>query len=149
MLQNHHLLSKDVGLTRVFEGQDRLSEFVAELWRISEHCEHGPSLSDMIRDRLVAGINDENIQKRLLATDYNKWDLHTAMDICIAMESATKNAKDLRTTSSGSSTASNNAVHKISKARFPHNKKQAASSNSQTPSARIQKQTVTPTNYNG
>ena len=29
-------------------------------------CEYGDTLNDMIRDRLVCGISEENIQKRLL-----------------------------------------------------------------------------------
>lgn len=87
-----------------------VNDFVAELRKISEHCEYGPTLSEMIRDRLVAGINDEAIQKRLLSTEYSKLDLRSALDICLAMEAASKNTLDLRQTSCSS------AIHKISKA---------------------------------
>ena len=36
--------------------------YVAELRRLAEFCNYGGSLDKMIRDRLVSGINDDNIQ---------------------------------------------------------------------------------------
>ena len=35
-----------------------MSTYVAELRRLSQHCEFGASLDDMLRDRLVCGISD-------------------------------------------------------------------------------------------
>lgn len=39
---------------------------MAELRRIAEHCKYGDTLDKMLRDRLVWGINDDSIQKKLL-----------------------------------------------------------------------------------
>ena len=71
-----------------------VAAFVAELRRLSEHCGFGDVLQDMLRDRLVCGINDGHIQRRLLAEPeltYKK-----AFDIAQAVESAERNAKDLQ-----------------------------------------------------
>ena len=46
---------------------ESISTFMVELLAIAEHCNFGPSLDSMIRDRLVCGINDDAKQKRLLA----------------------------------------------------------------------------------
>ena len=48
------------------QGQS-MAMFVAELRHLIEHCEFGDSMDDMLRDRLVCGINDNRIQLRLLA----------------------------------------------------------------------------------
>ena len=46
---------------------ESVSTYVAELHHLSNHCDFGPSLQQMLRDRLVCGIEDPNIQWRLLA----------------------------------------------------------------------------------
>lgn len=48
------------------EEGETVSQFVAVLKQLSEHCEFGLSLNDTIRDRLVCGLRSEAIQKRLL-----------------------------------------------------------------------------------
>jgi uncharacterized protein YjbK len=47
----------------------------------------------MLRDWLVCGINDEQIQRRLLAE--SSLDFKKAMKIATSMEAAVKNARDL------------------------------------------------------
>ena len=47
------------------QGQS-VTNFVAELWQLSEHCDFGTVLEDMLRDRLVCGINNDAIQRRFL-----------------------------------------------------------------------------------
>ena len=44
-----------------------MAAFVAELRRLSEHCDFGTTLDVMIRDRLVCGVHDPRVQRRLLA----------------------------------------------------------------------------------
>ena len=41
--------------------------YVTELKCLSEHCDFGLTLKDMIRDRLVCGVRSPKIQQRLLA----------------------------------------------------------------------------------
>jgi len=40
---------------------------MAELCCISEHCQFARSLDDMLRDRLVCGVHDGQLQQRLVA----------------------------------------------------------------------------------
>ena len=44
-----------------------VSQFVSELCKLTEHCDFGNSLKDMLRDHLVCGIRDVRVQWRLLA----------------------------------------------------------------------------------
>ena len=46
---------------------ETVAEYVAELQKLSEHCDFKDTLEDMLRDRLVWGIVDPRIQHRLLA----------------------------------------------------------------------------------
>ena len=75
---------------------ESIASFVAHLRKLSEHCNYGASLEQMLRDRLVCGIGDERVQRALLAEKaltYAK-----AFEICQSNESAEKNAKALRMT---------------------------------------------------
>ena len=72
---------------------ETVAKFIAELKRLTEYCEFGDRLDEMMRDRLVCGINEERWQKRLLAEPnltYKK-----AIDIAQALETAEKNVKDI------------------------------------------------------
>ena len=68
--------------------------YVAELRKLSEHCDFKANLSDALRDRLVCGIKNANIQKRLLSESDLKLD--KAIEIATAMETAARDAVELR-----------------------------------------------------
>ena len=70
------------------------AQFLAELRNLARHCEYGRNLDDMLRDRLMCGINDGKIQRRLLAE--KELTLKRAWEIIRAMESADKYADDLQ-----------------------------------------------------
>ena len=53
--------------SRVRHANESVSMFVAELRKLTEYYEYGESLNDMLRDRLVCGINHERTQQRLLS----------------------------------------------------------------------------------
>ena len=63
-----------------------VSMFVAELWKLTEYCEYGKSLN-MLRDRLVCGINHERAQ-RCLFSEGSTLTLRKALDIALSLESA-------------------------------------------------------------
>ena len=46
--------------------QDRetFADFVADLRRLTEHCDFGAMLNNMLRDRIVCGIRDASLQRR-------------------------------------------------------------------------------------
>uniref|UniRef100_A0A1X7VAB1 Retrotransposon gag domain-containing protein n=1 Tax=Amphimedon queenslandica TaxID=400682 RepID=A0A1X7VAB1_AMPQE len=52
--------------TRIRKPTETVATYVSELKAIGEHCDFGDSLEEMIRDRLVCGINNARIQRCLL-----------------------------------------------------------------------------------
>ena len=69
-----------------------MAVFVADLRQITKFCEF-KDLDDMLRDRLVCGINDNRIERRLLAE--SDLDFQKVFHITQAMESADKSVIDL------------------------------------------------------
>ena len=60
----------------------------------TEHCDFGATLDDILRDRLVCGIADFTIQRRLLAED--KLTLEKAIQLARVLEMAEKDASALQ-----------------------------------------------------
>eukprot|EP00731_Ephydatia_muelleri_P001691 Em0001g1691a len=73
---------------------DNVATFVSELRQLAMRCDFGASLEEMLRDRLVCGIKDEHIQRRLLAEP--NLTFKKAQDIAQALESADRNTADLQ-----------------------------------------------------
>ena len=80
--------------SRVQRQGETVAAFMAALRQLTEHCELGTTLNDMLRDRLVCGIANTTIQRRLLAESKPK--LKTALDLAQAMEAADKGVEDLQ-----------------------------------------------------
>ena len=62
-----------------FNSRDRrqgesVVEYVAELRRLAQDCNFGDTLTVMLRDCLVCGINEDSIQRRLLSEDVRTFD---------------------------------------------------------------------------
>ena len=72
---------------------ESVASYVAELRSLSEHCEFNNTLEEMLRDRLVCGINNEHIQRRLLAG--HSLDFKKALKIATSMETAIKSSREL------------------------------------------------------
>ena len=53
--------------TRTHQQGESVANFIAELRHLTRYCEFGGVLNDMLRDRLVCGIENSHIQRRLLA----------------------------------------------------------------------------------
>ena len=73
---------------------ESVTTFISELRSLAEFCNFGDTLEVMLRDRIVCGINDDVIQKRLLGEstlDYAK-----AVEIAMAMETAEQSMKELK-----------------------------------------------------
>ena len=60
---------------------------MAELRRLTEFCDYGEALEDMLRHRLVCGVNHERKQK-WLHSEGPSLTLQKALDIALALESA-------------------------------------------------------------
>ena len=74
---------------------DSLSEYLAELHCLIEHCDYRDQLEDMLRDRLVCGIKHERMQQRLLSED-DSLTLQRALAIAHSMESPIHQASMMR-----------------------------------------------------
>ena len=54
-------------------------------------CNYGAALHDMLRDCLVAGINDDHIQRRLLAEGLLSFE--TALEMALGIEAMAENVR--------------------------------------------------------
>ena len=70
-----------------------MNQFVAALRNLSKDCNFGTTLNIMMRDRLVVGMNEEHIQRKLLQETGLTFE--KAMEIAVAMETSSKNLKEL------------------------------------------------------
>ncbi len=80
--------------SRVRDQGETITQFVTALRQLSEHCEYGESLDQMLRDRLVCGVNHEGIQRKLLAA--KELNYKRAYELATSVEVAERNSKDLR-----------------------------------------------------
>ena len=84
----------------VFYRRDRrvgesVKDYVAELRKLSEHCNFNEKLEEHLRDKFVCGLNDGVVQQKLLAT--KTLTLTVAIDISVAMEGAPNKSMGLGT----------------------------------------------------
>ena len=75
------------------EGESILS-YVAELRKLATHCNFGGNLNEALRDRLVCGLRNMQIQKRSLSEAKLKYS--KAVEIALAMETAIRDAAELQ-----------------------------------------------------
>ncbi|UYV72333.1 K02A2.6-like [Cordylochernes scorpioides] len=75
--------------------REKISIYIAELKKMAEYCKFGSTIDEAIRDRLIAGIEDDNIQRKLLG-EGDSLTLHRAIEIALALEAAAQDAKDLQ-----------------------------------------------------
>ena len=79
--------------TRVRKPGESVSTYISELRSLAEHCNYGSSLESMLRDRLMCGIQDEGIQKRLMAEP--KLTYAKALELAQGLEAASKSMQEL------------------------------------------------------
>ena len=73
---------------------ESIAEYMAELRKLSTHCEFGTYLNEALRDRLVCGIREVDTQRKLLAVvDLT---LKKAMEMAQGAEAAMKNSRSLK-----------------------------------------------------
>ncbi|GFR97812.1 polyprotein [Elysia marginata] len=99
ILQKHHnprpsvIVQRFKFNSRVRAQGESIRAYVAELKRLTEFCEYNDKLEEMLRDRLVCGINDRRIQQRLLSE--GTLTFPKALEIAQAMETAAGNVQNL------------------------------------------------------
>ncbi len=73
---------------------ESVADFLAQMRSLAQYCNYGASLDTMLRDRLVCRINEDSIQKRLLAEPnltYKK-----AVELARGLETADRNVQLLK-----------------------------------------------------
>ena len=65
---------------------ESIADYVAELRRLSTHCNFGATLTEALRDRLVCGLRSDSIQKKLLSME--NLTFKSAFDTAQSMEAA-------------------------------------------------------------
>ena len=81
--------------TRSQQPGETIAIFLAELKHLTEHCEFGATLDEMLRDSLFCGGRDMRISRRLLAQP--KLTLKRAVDLTLAIEAADhENASEIQ-----------------------------------------------------
>ena len=117
LMQEHTKPTPSVIVQRLkFNKRDRqpnesIANFMAALREIAQYCIYGPTLDEILRDRLVSGVQNAVIQKKLLAG--KDLTFKSALEIALALEIADKNAKELAQSSSMKQAAGekNNSVN--------------------------------------
>ncbi|CDW58922.1 hypothetical protein TTRE_0000724801 [Trichuris trichiura] len=74
---------------------ESIADFVAELRRLSEHCNLGSGIDTALRDRLVCSIADEALERWLLVEQVGTFDV--ALKEALATETARPQALETRT----------------------------------------------------
>ena len=71
---------------------ESVSTFIAKLRELSKSCDFGANLNEMLQDRVICGIGDPRMQRRLLAeTDLT---FQMAQDLARALEAADSDTQE-------------------------------------------------------
>ena len=98
-LKNHHnptpseVVQRLQFYSRDSRPEESVSTFVAELRALTVHCNFGALLDKMLRDRLVGGINNIHIRRRLLQE--KNLTFQKALETAQALEVADKDERKL------------------------------------------------------
>ena len=101
----------------VRESKESVADYEARLRNLTTHCKYSAEiLTEMLRDRFVCGINNETIQRRLLAE--TKLTLKKALTLAKSTETAVENTRDI--SGANKSSASVNFVKGPNPSRKSH-----------------------------
>ena len=82
--------------SRVRKSNESVATFICQLRELSQFCDFGENLEEMLKDRLICGIGDTRMQRRLLSE--KDLTFQKAQDIVLALEAADANAGEVETT---------------------------------------------------
>ena len=105
MIEDHLSPKKNVIMERFrFNSRNRkegesVKEYIVELKKLVRDCKYGDKLNEMIRDRLVCGIGDVTIQRKMLMKEDLTYD--DAVKIAVGTELTTKQAGEMSTSAAG------------------------------------------------
>ena len=90
---------------------ENVAQYMAELRRLSEHCDFKEYLSEALRDGLVCGLMSKAIQRRLLSQ--KDLTLETAYDIALSEETASRRASELQASVKKTAASPDGAVQTV------------------------------------
>ena len=100
---------------------ESIAAYVAKLCRIDQQCNFGATLDKMLHDRLVHGVNDDRIRRKLLQEKDSDLTFTRALSIVLGAEMADHNLREMKKpvkeASAGVSVKSE-PVHKVSGKRI-------------------------------
>ena len=101
------------------ESHESIDVYAAALRALAATCEFGELKDEMIRDRLVCGIADNSVRRKLLQEP--KLSLEKCLDICRSAEATSAHLKAISGQSSSTGTPADNvnAVDKRKKSKAP------------------------------
>ena len=80
--------------SRAQQQGESVATYISELRRLSEHCKYGDKLEEMLRDRIVCGIVNNQLQQRLLAEP--DLTFKKVLELAQAQESADQGSQQLQ-----------------------------------------------------
>ncbi len=80
--------------SRFRKAGESIATFMSELRSLAEFCNFEDTLEAMLRDRLVCGVNDDRMQRRLLSEP--KLTFKRALELAQGLETAAKNVQELQ-----------------------------------------------------
>lgn len=97
----------------ITQGSDTFDEFVTKLRIAAKDCDYKPDSNDMIRDRIVFGINTQKLREKLLNVDEDKLTLDKAVQLGQSYEYAQSQMKQMSKPEQSPATP----VHAVTKGR--------------------------------
>ncbi|XP_054709549.1 glucose dehydrogenase [FAD, quinone]-like [Uloborus diversus] len=76
------------------QGNEDISTFIVKIKELASKCNFGAFLNDALRDKLVCGLQSEQIQNKLLSE--KDVDFAKASELALAMETASRETKSLK-----------------------------------------------------
>ncbi|XP_054710970.1 uncharacterized protein K02A2.6-like [Uloborus diversus] len=76
------------------QGNEDISTFIVKIKELASKCNFGAFLNDALRDKLVCGLQSEQIQNKLLGE--KDVDFAKASELALAMETASRETKSLK-----------------------------------------------------
>ena len=96
--------------SRTRQPNENVSDYVAALRQLSIHCDYGNTVTTMLRDRLVCGINSHRIQQKLL-TEGSTLTFTSAFRLAVSIEASERNAVEIQSRNSHTHASSHAGSH--------------------------------------
>ena len=84
---------RNINSTTAYRNRETIDTYITKLRALAETCESGTLKDDLIRDRIVCGVRDKGIRRKLLQEC--GLTLSKCVDICLVNEATDAKLKDM------------------------------------------------------